>query len=345
MIAAKQRLDPTYGVKLIHRIDGNLFNLRRLQARTLVTHESVLELQYADDAAFVRCSAEGLHANLDVVVECYQGAGLVINTGKTEAMAMEAQALNPPNFKISDARLNNVDRFCYLGSLLSSSGNIDEDVQRSIGMASSSFVRLTPRVFTSRDLSIHTKVKVYRAVCLSVLLYASETWVPYRRHLKKLEKFHTECLQRIHRVPHVEMRRRAGIEPVEAIMAQRHLRWLGHTIRMPISRLPRQILYGQLEQGYRTVGGQKKRYKDHLNMTMKKCGMRQPELETLASDRSQWREACRVGLATYNENYIAAAEERRARRHEQPAADGQFVCDRSCAARIGLIIHQRAHQR
>ena len=109
-----------------------------------------------------------------------------------------------------------------------------------------------------------------------------------------------------------------------------------------------QILYGQLEQGYRTVGGQKKQYKDHHNMTMKKCGMRPSELETLASDRSQWREACRVGLAIYNENYITAAEERRARRHEQPAADGQFLCDvcgRSCAARIGLISHQRAHQR
>ena len=92
---------------------------------------------------------------------------------------MEAQALDPVNFKISDARLNNVDRFCYLGSLLSSSRNIEEEVQRRIGMASSSFVRLTPRVFASRDLSIHTKMKVYRAVCLSVLLYASETWVPY----------------------------------------------------------------------------------------------------------------------------------------------------------------------
>ena len=46
------------------------------------------------------------------------------------------------------------------------------------------------------------------------------------------------------------------------------------------------------------------------------------------------------GRALFNENYIAAAEERRARRHEQPAADGQFVCyvcGRSCAGRIGLI--------
>ena len=150
-------------------------------------------------------------------------------------MTMGTQALDPSNFKISHTRHNNVDRFCYLGSLLSSSGNIDEEVHKRIGMASSSFARLTTRVFTARDLSIHTKVKVYRPVCLSVLLYASETWVPYRRHLKKLEKFNTEWLQTIlalkwwHRVPHVEIRRRAEIEPLETILAQRHLRWLGNT--------------------------------------------------------------------------------------------------------------------
>ena len=43
-----------------------------------------------------------------------------------------------------------------------------------------------------------------------------------------------------YRVPHVEIRRRAGIDPIETIMAQRQLRWVGHIIRMPGSRLPRQ---------------------------------------------------------------------------------------------------------
>ena len=90
MIAAKQLLDPTDGIEFIHRMDRSLFNLRQLQARTLVTRQTVLVLLYADDAAFVGCSAEGLQANLGMVVECYRGAGLVINTGKTEGMAMGA---------------------------------------------------------------------------------------------------------------------------------------------------------------------------------------------------------------------------------------------------------------
>ena len=60
MIAAKQQLDPTDVVKFIHRMDGSLLNLRRLQARAFVTHEY--------DAAFVGCSAKGLQGGLDVVV-------------------------------------------------------------------------------------------------------------------------------------------------------------------------------------------------------------------------------------------------------------------------------------
>ena len=60
---------------MTYRLDGNLFNLRRLQARTRVTHNFVMELQYADDAAVVSCSSKGLQRNLIEVQAAYGGAG------------------------------------------------------------------------------------------------------------------------------------------------------------------------------------------------------------------------------------------------------------------------------
>jgi len=41
------------------------------------------------------------------------------------------------------------------------------------------------------------------------------------------------------KVPHVVIRPRAYCLSMEAIIAERQLRWTGHVIRMPENRLPR----------------------------------------------------------------------------------------------------------
>ena len=46
------------------------------------------------------------------------------------------------------------------------------------------------------------------------------------------------------------------------------LSWTGHD-RMPDERLPKKILYGELQVGKRSHGGQKKRYKDTLKASLK----------------------------------------------------------------------------
>jgi len=52
-------------VGIIYCLDGNLFNVRRLQTNTKMSSEYVFEPQYADDAALPSHSAEGLQRNLD----------------------------------------------------------------------------------------------------------------------------------------------------------------------------------------------------------------------------------------------------------------------------------------
>ena len=47
-------------IQLNFRTDRNLFDLQKLKAKTKVSQNNVLELQYADDCALVSDSAEGL---------------------------------------------------------------------------------------------------------------------------------------------------------------------------------------------------------------------------------------------------------------------------------------------
>jgi len=71
---------------------------------------------------------------------------------------------------------------------------------------------------------------------------------------------------------------------------------------MPGNRLPHRLLYGQLSCGRRSVGGQKKRFEDHIKSSLKsKCGVPFDRLEELAGDQEEWRAVCDRGLATFEQ--------------------------------------------
>ena len=273
-------------VGIEYRLDGGLFNLRCLQAKTKTSSAIISALQYADDAAFPSHTADGLQRRLDVMSETYLRAGLIINTTKTEILSTPSP--DAPTFSISGNQLEN---FTYLGSNLSFSGDLTNEIQRRINLASSAFGRLSKRVFGNQNLKIHTKIVVYDAVVISTILYGCETWVPYRRHIRLLESFHIRRLfvtlilglRWWYKVTHSQIRSRAGIPTIESMLLHRQLHWLGHVIRMPHSRLPHCVLYGQLKLGRRSVGGQKKRVKDHIKSILKRCNITFSRLETLTS--------------------------------------------------------------
>ena len=183
-------------------------------------------------------------------------------------------------------------------SIVTIDGSVTSEVARRIGLAAASFGRLSDRVFRNKNLQTTTKVKVYKAVCLSILLYGSECWVTYRSHLKQLESFHIQSVQRIlglhwwDRVPHTEVRRSAQIDTIEAILVQRQLRCAGHLYRMDESRLPRRIYYGELAVGWRSVGRPRKRHKDVIASHMRRGCIDAGSLERLAENRDARRSAC-----------------------------------------------------
>ena len=115
---------------------------------------------------------------------------------------------------------------------------------------------------------------------------------------------------------HSEIRSRAGIPSIESLLLHRQLRCLKHVIRMPHSRLPHCVLYGQLRLGHRSVGGQKKRFKFHIKSLHKKCNIPFSRLETLASNRATWRSTCAFGMSYLDGEYDRAAALRCSRRHQ-----------------------------
>ena len=285
--------------------------------------------------------------------------GLKVNINKTEVMTQHT-GMEPvhPQFHIQGEPLKVVDSFTYLGSTLDSTNSLDTEINARINNASIAFGRLTQRVFNNRHLRPTTRAAMYQAVCVSTLLYGAETWTLYRRHIRALEAFHIRCLRRILGVtwqdhtPYDAIYERTNTTSIESILTKRHLQWVGHVLRMAEDRLPRQILCGQLKDGNRPPGDQKKRFKDHCKNLLKQCHLQPSALETLVADRTSWRSTVNKCKNIIEDNQSTRRAENRTKRHERAAGtihDGaQYICDscgKVCTSRIGHNSHMRWHQR
>ena len=128
------------GISVKYRLDGNLFNQRRLSAQS-VTHS--YELQYADDTALVSNTADGLQQLLDGMADAYSRAGLVVNIKKTEILQQcTSPNLAPPVFNIKDCPHRQCGSVCILGTVLNKL-DVSSDIQRRVHLASSTFGRLS----------------------------------------------------------------------------------------------------------------------------------------------------------------------------------------------------------
>ena len=86
-------LDQANGVGIIYRTDGELFNMRRLKAKTKVKATSIVDLQYADDCAIAAHTGADLQNTLDAFSQAYKLLGLTVNVIKTKVIFQPAQPL------------------------------------------------------------------------------------------------------------------------------------------------------------------------------------------------------------------------------------------------------------
>ena len=89
------------------------------------------------------------------------------------------------------------------------------------------------------------------------------------------------------------------MQSVHTLLKLAQLRWTGHVTRMPDKRLPKKILYGELQVGKRSHGGQKKRYKSTLKASLKDFNIPTESWEQIAQDRTKWRGLIKRGTGEY----------------------------------------------
>ena len=97
---------------------------------------------------------------------------------------------------------------------------------------------------------------------------------------------------------------------------------------MPDERLPKKILYGELEMGKRFHSSQQKRYKDYLNASL---NIPKESWEQIAQDRTKWRGLIRRGASEYEAKRISEAEQKSAQRKTRAkASPKELSCSDLC---------------
>ena len=222
---------------------------------------------------------------------------------------------------VGDSEVECVEQFPYLGSLVTSGGIINAEVNCCLANASKAFGAMRQAVFKDCHLTVTTKRRVYEPCVLSILLYGSECWTPLCRHLNRLEAFHHRCIHTVLRITnrqqweqHISSAMTRDLwgdpETVTTKITKRRLEWLGHVARMPNHCMLKIALFGWLPQT-RPTGGPRKRWEDQIWKDLKSQGVLEAKWYDKANhSRDEWRGIYREGLqASLNHHQQQQGEE------------------------------------
>lgn len=95
--------------------------------------------------------------------------------------------------------LKDVEKFTSLGSIISKTGDSDDDIKSRISKAQQAFAMLKP-VWSSATLRESTTIRIFNTNVKSVLLYGYETWRLTTGLQQKIQVFTNKCLQHICKV-------------------------------------------------------------------------------------------------------------------------------------------------
>ena len=95
---------------------------------------------------------------------------------------MAVQSREELRVELGGEVIEEVDWFEYLGSAVSSDGDVRKEVAIRLGMAGAVFAEMK-KVWNICAMSLKTKMKLFNEIVTSILLYGCETW----KGLKEVE--------------------------------------------------------------------------------------------------------------------------------------------------------------
>ena len=147
------------------------------QAGINIARRNINNLRYADDTTLMAESEEELKSLLMKMKEQSEKVGLKLNTQKTKIMASGPIT----SWQIDGETVEIVTDFIFLGSKITADGDCSNEIKRCLLLGRKVMTNLDS-VLKSRDITLSTKVHLFKAMVFPVVMYGCE-----RRTIKKAE--------------------------------------------------------------------------------------------------------------------------------------------------------------
>ncbi|XP_073714068.1 uncharacterized protein [Misgurnus anguillicaudatus] len=249
------------------------------------------DLDFADDLALLSHTRQQMQDKINSIAATSAQVGLNINKHKTKILKVN-NIKNDPVLLDGEA-LEEVEAFTYLGSVIDKQGGTDADVKARIRKARAAFLQLR-NIWSSKELGLRTKVRLFNTNVKTVLLYGAETWRKTVATTKKVQTFINSCMRKIlqirwpNTISNHDLWQKTNQLPAEDEILKRRWRWLGHTLRKPASNITRQALNWN-PPGKRKRGRPRNTWRRDLAADTKEFGYTWSQLERKAQDRDAWR--------------------------------------------------------
>ena len=145
--------------------------LNEAQARIKITGRNINNLGYADDTTHTAESEEELKSLLMKVKEEREKVGLKLNIQKTKIMASGPIT----SWQIDEEAMETVTDFILGGSKIIADGECSHEIKRRLFLGRK-VMTILDSILRSRDITLPTKVHLFKAMVFLVVMYGCESW-------------------------------------------------------------------------------------------------------------------------------------------------------------------------
>ena len=161
-----------------------MWNARLDEARDeiKIAERHINSLKYADDTTIMAENEEKLKSLLMKVKEESEKAGLKLNIQKTKIMASSPIT----SWQKEGETMETVINFIFLGSRITVDGDCSHEIKRCLLFGRKAMTNLDS-VLKSRDITLPTKVCLFKAMLFPLVMYGCESWT-WEKGLVKIWK-------------------------------------------------------------------------------------------------------------------------------------------------------------